>query len=107
MDNVVITLVNKSRIKEGSINLSKKKNGIIAEIHDTNKHLPCTWSKYEGIEYCIYFFNMKTLANSDTNIVILAAQNTASGDIPIFKNKYAKGNAAHKILPTTILVSLI
>ena len=39
MDNVVITLVNKSRIKDGSINLSKKKNGIIAEMHDTNKHL--------------------------------------------------------------------
>ena len=64
-------------------------------------------SRYEGIEYRIYFFKMKTLANSDTNIVMLAAQNTASGAIPNFKNKYANGNAEHKILPTTILVSLM
>ena len=89
------------------MNLSKHKNGTIAETHDTNKHLPCTWSRYKGIEYLTYFFKMKILANSDTNIVMLADQKTASGTIPNFKNKYAKGNAEHKILPTTILVSFM
>ena len=102
---VVITPVNNKRTKEGSINLSKNKNGIIAETHDIIKHLPCTWNRYEDIEYLTYFYKIRILAISETNIVILAAQNTASGAIPNFKNKYANGNAAHKIPPTTILVS--